>query len=59
MTVANLHAKLQEALLLVEEWAERVSANIQQLRVLLEKMFHVTQCCGPVRLFLNQMLVTP
>ena len=47
----------QESLHLVEEWVGQVSANLHQLRVLLDNLSHMAQCCEPARLFLNRMLV--
>ena len=58
MTVAIPQVTLHETLQLMDEWADRLSANLHQLRVIPGKLFHVSQCCEPARLFLNRMLAT-
>ena len=50
--------KLQEISQVVTNWQKKSTANLKQLRSLLGKLLHISQCCKPARLFLNRMLYT-
>ncbi len=58
MTMSIPPAKLKETLLLVRDWLARTSATKTQLKSILGKLFFVSQCSKPSRLFLNRMLAT-
>ena len=58
MSVTLPQEKLEEVKTLVHNWAHKEVTNINELRTLLGKLFYVTQCCPPARLFSNRMLDT-
>ena len=58
MTITIAQEKLAEIATLVTEWQGYSHTNLHALRVLLGKLFRVSQCCVPARIFLNQMLET-
>ena len=48
-----------DTVMLVEQWSHKRRANIHELRALLGKLFHVSQCCLPARYFVNHVFTTP
>jgi hypothetical protein len=58
MTMSIPPGKLQDTMLLVQQWLHRTTATTSQLKSILGKLFHVAQCCKPARLFLGRMLAT-
>jgi hypothetical protein len=58
MTVSIPQDKMQEILSIVREWLPKKTATRTQLKSILGKLFFITQCCPPARMFLNRMLAT-
>ena len=58
MTVSIPADKLQEILSLVCEWLDKKTATRTQIKSILGKLFFISQCCTPARMFVNRMLAT-
>ena len=58
MTITIPQEKLEDIATLVREWLGYSQTNLHALTFLLSKLFHISQCCVPVRFFLNRMLET-
>lgn len=56
MTITIPHAKLTEIADLVADCYRHTHENLLALRVLLGKLFYVSQCCIPARFILNRIL---
>jgi hypothetical protein len=58
MTMSVPQSKITECLRLTDSWARKTSCSQSQLRSLLGKLFHISQCCHTLRLFVNRLLDT-
>jgi hypothetical protein len=58
MTVSIPKDKLRDTMIMLNEWSNKRSATLGELRSLLGKLLHIAQCCKPARLFLGRMLIT-
>jgi hypothetical protein len=56
MTISIPKDKLDDTLKIVREWEGKTYASRHMLQSLLGKLFHISKCCKPARLFLNRML---
>lgn len=50
--------RITETLALTQEWISRDAASRHQLQKLLGKLFYISQCVKPARLFVSRMLIT-
>ena len=58
MQISMPQHKIDETLSLCRAWHTKRYATRSQLQQLLGKLFHIGQCCKPVRLFVSRMLDT-
>ena len=58
ITVTIPQEKLMDITVVVWQWSNKSQANIHELKTLLGKLFHVSQCCPPPQFFMNRMLHT-
>ena len=56
MVMSIPRQKIVEVLAEVHTWIGKQSIGLRQLQKLLGRLFHVTKCCGPARLFCNRLL---
>jgi hypothetical protein len=56
MSISIPPEKLKDTLALVRDWLDKNQASKKMLQSILGKLFHISKCCKPARLFLNRML---
>jgi hypothetical protein len=58
MTASIPKAYIQETLELLGQWRNKIYASRHQIQQLLGKLFYISKCCTPARLFVGRMLQT-